>query len=434
MKISEKSFFLILFSLIFFLAFITCETNKTPLNTSLQPQVILSLDREPYPKEIKLKLQLKNVKLPVQYQITRDNNQILSGPLAASDTIFKDSGLHPAKQYNYQAFIYKDASIDAASNILKATTMDTTTHNYIWTVDTIGLYGSRLFDVFAISEDNIWAVGQIEMGENEPYNAVHWNGQQWELKRVYFYSCPNGTIPIPFHIQAIFALSDNDIWFTRGGSFVYWDGNQFIHNCSMNTIIDGSIYKIWRGNSENSFAVGYNGTIISHDGIEWSKMTSGTQIKLSDIWGLSENDIYAVGADMSTLDNVVLHYDGASWSHLPTDQNRKVGVWGTAPDHLFFTGDGVRTYDGEDYHLIDWPSDIPYIFSHSIRGTAINNIAVAGEFGLVLHFNGSDWKGYPQLLDFSATALKAVSVTNNSIFAVGLSNYQGIVYHGKRID
>jgi hypothetical protein len=119
-------------------------------------EIILELSEEPRPKEILLELELKNVDLPVQYQITRDNNLILRGQLISNDSIFKDSGIAPSTRYAYQAFILRNGSIVSASNILKANTMDTTSHNYVWTIDTIGSFGSSLFDVFAISENDVW--------------------------------------------------------------------------------------------------------------------------------------------------------------------------------------------------------------------------------------------------------------------------------------
>ena len=333
-------------------------------------EIILKLSEEPRPKEILLKLELKNIDLPVQYQITRDNNLILSGQLVTNDSIFKDSGLAPSTQYTYQAFISQNGSIVSASNILKANTMDTTSHNYVWTIDTIGSFGSSLFDVFAISENDVWAVGEIDTGVYPPFNAVHWDGQQWELKRIYFYLCPNENSPTSYPIQAIFAFSENSIWFTRGASFVHWDGNEFIHDCSMNSMIDGSIQKMWGKGPQDLYAVGYYGTIIHYNGSNWDKLESGTQLRLTDIWGLSGNDIYAVGADMSSLDNAVLHYDGISWKQLPTDQNRKVAVWGTSPSNMYFAGDGVYHYNDGNYKSIHWPVTFLKIFSDAIRGTA----------------------------------------------------------------
>lgn len=32
---------------------------------------------------------------------------------------------------------------------------DTTTHNFVWTIDTIGTFGSYLLDVFAVAEDDV---------------------------------------------------------------------------------------------------------------------------------------------------------------------------------------------------------------------------------------------------------------------------------------
>jgi len=40
--------------------------------------------------------------------------------------------------------------------------MDTTSHNFIWEIDTLGIGGSYLNDVAIIDENNIWVVGNIE--------------------------------------------------------------------------------------------------------------------------------------------------------------------------------------------------------------------------------------------------------------------------------
>ena len=43
-----------------------------------------------------------------------------------------------------------------------------------------------------IDENNIWAVGEIYMldslGNHDPhaYNAVHWDGLNWEMLRIFF--------------------------------------------------------------------------------------------------------------------------------------------------------------------------------------------------------------------------------------------------------
>ncbi|NOX65840.1 MAG: hypothetical protein GXO85_08580 [Chlorobi bacterium] len=74
--------------------------------------------------------------------------------------------------------------------------MDTTSHNFAWETYTFGgVNGSSyLKDVAIINENNIWAVGEIHTEETDqfdsngvwvkPYNAIHWDGSTWELKRI----------------------------------------------------------------------------------------------------------------------------------------------------------------------------------------------------------------------------------------------------------
>lgn len=68
--------------------------------------------------------------------------------------------------------------------------LDTTSHNFVWEIDTLGSYGSYLMDVVIIDENDVWAVGQIKSGYDTTisgndtfytpikYNAVHWDGTE----------------------------------------------------------------------------------------------------------------------------------------------------------------------------------------------------------------------------------------------------------------
>ena len=52
------------------------------------------------------------------------------------------------------------------SNELTVTTMDTTSHNFTWQSWTFGDIGSSvLYDVAIINENNIWAVGEINIAD-----------------------------------------------------------------------------------------------------------------------------------------------------------------------------------------------------------------------------------------------------------------------------
>ena len=322
---------------------------------------------------------------------------------------------------------------------------DTTSHNFVWTIDTIGTFGSRLFDVFAIAEDEVWAVGEIHTAETDtfdslgnwvrPYNAIHWDGQEWEFIRIPVKIWNTNSFIIAT-LQAIYAFQKNDIFVTTGGEVIHYNGQdwgdwEFLFSDPYDTTF-GGINKFWGISRSNFWGVGSKGNIFHNNGTIWQKMESGTDLRLTDIWGLSENDIYAVGADMSSRDNVVLHYDGTSWKKLPTDLNRKVGVWGTAPDNLYFVGDGIFRLEGDSLRKLEPLVNVPKYFMEKVRGTAANNMFIVGHFGFVVHYNGSTWKYYPELYRYAIAS--SVTVKGNSVFVVGIDGSQAFIYRGRRMD
>ena len=61
---------------------------------------------------------------------------------------------------------------------------DTTSHNFTFTTYTFGGTGGSSYfkDVAIINDSDIWAVGEI-YSDSSMYNAVHWNGKNWELRK-----------------------------------------------------------------------------------------------------------------------------------------------------------------------------------------------------------------------------------------------------------
>ena len=416
--------------LIFVLILSTCQENKTPTEITLnRSEITLSLAEAPRLREIRLKVDLSNVELPQNIQLSRNDSIILNGQMTTNVSILKDTGLTPATEYRYRAYLLQNGVVADTSNLLQVHTMDTTSHNYVWTIDTIGTIGSTLLDVFAISENDVWAVGNIDTGANQPFNAMHWDGTDWELKRIPFTGwCSAVEFP---SIRSIFAFSENDIWFARGGSLVHYNGSNFYNDCDMNHLLDGSINRIWATNPNNLYAIGEIGSIVHYNGSSWQKIESGTQLNLTDIWGFPDGLIYIVGSNTSTLENIFLIYDNGQFERFEDATRRKKGVWGTAPDNLYLVGDGVFTYNGESLNFIQLPPEIPNYHMESIRGTAENNIFAVGHFGFVAHYNGSTWRYYPELYRYAIAS--SVAVIGNSVFVVGTDGSQAFIYVGRRM-
>ncbi|MEO8232596.1 MAG: hypothetical protein ABI638_09950, partial [Ignavibacteriota bacterium] len=176
-----------------------------------------------------------------------------------------------------------------------STGQDTSSHNFTWQNFAFGgVATSSLFDVAIIDENNIWAVGEIYMndslGNPDPisYNAVHWDGQGWELKKIKTNAC--GGVDYP-PIKVIFAFSLNDILFAHiDGSISYFNGVDFTNDCSLITQLSGSVNKIWGISKNDFYVVSDNGFIANYQSGSWTKIESGTTLNINDVWGNVENN------------------------------------------------------------------------------------------------------------------------------------------------
>ena len=86
----------------------------------------------------------------------------------------------------------------------------------------------------------------------------------------------------------------------------------------MATKVGRGISDIWGSSATDVFAVGNNGLILHYNGINWAPMNSGTTHALIGIWGRSATDVFAVGNN-----GLILHYNGINWAPMnsgPTSQ------------------------------------------------------------------------------------------------------------------
>jgi hypothetical protein len=380
--------------------------------------------------------------------ITRDGAERLRFPAVAETTVV-DTGLLPAHNYSYAARLVRNGQTKARSNSVELTTMDTTSHDFTWEIYRFGnlqIGSSQLYDVAIVDENNIWAVGEISAADSlgnwvNPYNAVHWNGSEWELRRINFYSCPNGTSPTPFPIQAVLAFDENDIWFTRGGSIVHWDGSSFVHDCQINEVISGSIYKLWGTASNDLYAVGALGTIAHYDGQRWRRIESGTELDFQDIWGASESrtgdiQIFAVASKpFSSVDHFLLQL--APRIAVSTEAGiigSLSSVWFLPNRKYYAVGAGVFTkleYSQSTWRDISFL--IPNYYREKIRGNSMSDVFIVGHYGLVSHYNGVSWDSFLALDGtFNGLATKGNVVVAVGQESVGFAGGQAVVLVGKR--
>jgi hypothetical protein len=440
------TFFLI--SYFFFLvSFFSCEKTTAPVN---KLQVTLSAEYVGV-TEADLRLQTKNNEANTQYQLFRDDSLISDGALIQAETLISDTLLLPAHHYSYQAFLIKDQKRIAQSEAQNVTTLDTTSHDFQWEViEFPSPYGSGvLYDVAIIDENDIWAVGVIYSDSTQPslpYNTVHWDGQQWELKRIYYhYHGSDFMRPIP----SVFAFSENDIWF---GNFTHWNGMSF-ESIELNIEFPSQINKFWGTSSNSFYIVGNSGLIAHYNGQNWQKLESpagagGTEVDLLDVWGSPDGRVVWACGYTDYVGTVLLKISGNSVEKVYDDndywfitrQDSLSGVltslWTDNPNILYLISpNGMYRAPAVTRGQADrlWYNNghVPG-FPYRLRGTAVNDMIVVGDYRTIVHYNGYSWRYYDELN--SIARLRSVDVRDNLVVAVGadLENGIGLIVTGTR--
>jgi hypothetical protein len=354
---------------------------------------------------------------------------------AVAETTVVDTGLLPAHSYRYAARLEKEGQTAARSNPVELTTMDTTSHDFSWQLYEFGgVHGSSvLYDVAIINENDIWAVGEIHTAETDtfdslgnwvnPYNAVHWNGSEWELRRILY---DNSF----WTIKAIYAFSSNDIWFS---AFVRWDGTNFIELPIPDILIGYGINKIWGTSSNDLYLVGTQGLIVHYDGQRWERMESGTDVNLLDVWGSPDGSVVWACGFTDFVGTVLLKITGktikkvyddqANWGRIRQDSlsGTLTSLWTNNPEKIYImspagmyrtsansNGEAERIWLN-NHHLPGFP--------HILRGNAENDLFTSGDFSMIAHFNGKSWYQFSELT--GRMSFRGVASIHDKVFCVG---------------
>lgn len=340
-----------------------------------------------------IKLTTTNLQLPTTIELKQINptGDTLSqiSILNTQDSLLYVDSLLPNQTYNFHTAIQSSSH---TSNELSVTTMDTTSHDFTFETFTFGgtAGSSTLYDVAIINENNIWAVGEILVADTSQngyttYNAVHWDGINWELLRIPFlFQGDSFYNPI----YAVFAFSAEDIWFGIG-NLIHWDGTRYIP-IGISSVFPSLVNKIWGSSSSDLYVVGNNGNIVQYNGTLWSRIESGTELHIGDVWGIADgnggyNKYLAADNEMLKIDN------DNQLSRIVAELGRSLGaVWGKI-NRLIYTagGYGLSLYKNYDWEIIDVPVTNTI---RVVRGQNHNDVYGLGMPGIIIHFNGYTWQ------------------------------------------
>ncbi|MEW6510291.1 MAG: hypothetical protein AB1428_04965 [Bacteroidota bacterium] len=323
--------------------------------------------------------------------------------------------------------------------------VDTTSHEFTWTVQTLGDgNSSALFDVAIASDSLAYAAGEIYLRDSSggfdplAYNIANWNGEQWKVKRVTVSYRGSNITP---SLNAVFLLSPTEIWLSAGVP-IFGDGQNWtqyhLFDMGVLTQNDGSILKLWASSPSSVYFVGNRGTIVQNNGQTWQKLSSGSTGTIQDIWGIADpktgsryvlcavSEAYSLGGQRLLeikSDNSV---DTIPW----VAGRRPHSVWFTSPSQVFTSGDGVFSR-GPDYQWreIAGMSVLP-VFTERIRGVSDNDFFVVGDFGAIAHFNGANFKVYPAVA--GSPIFTSLDYKNGLMIAVGYTSSQAVIVTARR--
>ncbi len=247
---------------------------------------------------------------------------------------------------------------------------------------------NRLLSVAAVSTDDVWAVGYSSVGTNTIGYAntliEHWDGSQWSI------------VPSPNvgtrnnELWDVTAVSANDVWavgyyqLPSGNQLtliLHWDGDQWSVIPSPNTPdhFQNYLKGIAASSANDVWAVGISnpGSLelaLHWDGAQWSIIpTPRVGTDGGDLWGvtaLSANDAWAVGVLNHTEGGctvagctLALHWNGKNWTWVPSPSpgrfyNLLRRVAAISTDEVWAVGD-LQNCMSCEYTLTERYSDNP---------------------------------------------------------------------------
>lgn len=318
---------------------------------------------------------------------------------------------------------------------------DTTSHNFVWEIDTLGMQGGDnwLMDAAITDENNIWVVGELH-SDSGLFSGAVWDGEEWSLIKL---DGQWGTISP----RGIFAFDQNLIWIVNGGTIYKWESDSLYIQWEsdwQNGELDVVRY-IWGSSLDDIFFIGNEGTIVHYDGTAFERMNSGTDVDLRSISGTSADNVWVSGWNYDDLHRILLHYDGNVWNKIIDDnsdiegqdriEGRIVGVYTDNTDNVWvLTHKGLYNCNNNTIDDCQWFGDKsdPTSWIYAFDGSNHNDLFYGGAFTRLWHYNGSTFHYYDDIPDMGR--IYGIDVTESVITIVGelINTSQAFVLRGYR--
>lgn len=343
-----------------------------------------------------------------------------------SHTTGESDSLLQGKSYWFKVEGYsKESKLKDTSKTVVGKTLLPTSHDIVWTIDTLGQPGNFLNDVWGLDENNVWAVGYLNLPNGES-GIIKWNGSEWK------------SFPTSSGVKyGIFGFSQSNIFVVgesiNRGFIAIWNGNNWTEYRDEYFLSRGdTVYPlraVWGSATNDVWAVGDKGTIIHWNGDGWKKVDARITTRINAVWGTSQSDIYIVA--VSGVNSALYKYNGSVWVNI----SNNIGIfattlWKTEPGKLLIGGTALLEYNGSTFQQVYIPGRSRGVIK--IRGNNLNNIFSAGDFGEITHYNGLSWKDINEfeVPDGRYRVLRSVWCSEHKVFIVGVDENRAIIING----
>lgn len=244
--------------------------------------------------------------------------------------------------------------------------------------------GDTIHGMWAFGPNDVWAVGDRGF-------FLKWNGDLWRASD----NSPLPTMPSPA-ITDIWALGPDDVWLTTfgTGNTYHWDGASWQPR-------GGNVRRIWTADSTEVWGIGRGAESPTPKSAirKWSLAKgwydppdSPSRGELFDVWGTDPSTVYFGG------DEGVFQWEGTQFKLClsRTMVNSVHTVWspvGGGPVWAIGRGGAIQHSKRacEEWLPTSAGSFDPYppAYLFDVKGTADDDVWIAGERGTILHWDGT---------------------------------------------
>jgi hypothetical protein len=290
----------------------------------------------------------------------------------------------------------------------------------------VGTGANQLNGVDALASNSVWAVGYSTSSGRQNTLIERWNGTQWRVV-----ASPNAGTSGDNALTSVDALSSTNAWAvgssrtatSRKSLIQRWNGTSWTIVSSPNPgTLGNSLLGVEATGPNDIWAVGWKNSgnglqslLLHYNGTGWTEAAGVPRVGtgdnvLTDVSVVGNDDVWATGyyVDGTKFKTLTLHYDGTTWSHVPSANGADgtsilMGIDASSPTNAWAVGFEYRAALGhyvastQQWNGSSWTAFPSAISRDSTQESAMFDVAkapgisqvwAAGRSGLRLTFGG----------------------------------------------